>query len=41
MAGVVEEFVQRGIPRESITPEMVMAVLEPADDKIIDVNSRP
>jgi hypothetical protein len=43
MAAVVEEFVSRGIPREQITPEMVMSVLQPDDTKqrAIDVATVP
>ncbi len=32
MAAIVDEFVRRGIPRENITPEMVMKVFESPED---------
>lgn len=40
MASIVDEFIKRGIPRDQITPEMVMSVFEAPDDlrqKAIDV----
>lgn len=32
MAAIVQEFVNRGIPRESITPDMVLSIMEKPED---------
>lgn len=43
MAAIVQEFVDRGIPRDQITPEMVRAVIDQdeAKQKAIEVASMP
>lgn len=41
MAGIVESFVQQGIARDQITPEMVLAVLDAeTQQRALDVGSR-